>query len=90
MGPGTVLAWTYRAFLQSFCRSRRGWTMMKYFAHVTAFWLKYFDHLLVDGPAGLDAASQVAFLGRRSPERLTDRALLEQYRGAQRATKTHV
>ena len=55
---------------------------VKGFTRLTAFWLKYFDHLLIDRPGGIDAASGVFFLGRRSDTALPDAELIAQYRGA--------
>ena len=54
---------------------------MRIFAGYTAFWLKYFDHLLIDKPGALDAASGYYFLGRKSTVVLSDRELLGLYRG---------
>ena len=81
MGPGAVLAWAYRTFLLSFARSRPALLAIRAFAHLTSFWLKYFDHLLVNSPGGLDGACQLFFLGRKSEKALDDRELLGVYRG---------
>ena len=61
---------------------RRARTAVKGFTRVTAFWLKYFDQHLIDRPGGIDAASGVYFLGRRSETPLPDGELIAQYRGA--------
>lgn len=81
-GPGMALAWSYQYFLLSFFEGPRARTLVKGFTRLTAFWLKYFDHLLIDRPGGIDAASGVYFLGRRSDTPLPDAELIAQYRGA--------
>jgi SAM-dependent methyltransferase len=81
-GPGMALAWSYQYFLLSFFEGSRVRTAVKGFTRVTAFWLKYFDHHLIDRPGGIDAASGVYFLGRRSDTPLPDGELIAQYRGA--------
>jgi uncharacterized protein YbaR (Trm112 family)/SAM-dependent methyltransferase len=81
-GPGMALAWSYQYFLLSFFKGARVRTFVKGFTRVTAFWLKYFDHVLIDRPGGVDAASGVYFLGRRSDTPLSDAELIAQYRGA--------
>lgn len=81
-GPGTALAWSYEYFLLSFCRSRTSRRLVRAFASVTGFYLKYVDRYLAKAPAALDAASGYYFLGRKSEEALPDRELLKMYRGA--------
>ncbi|MBN1148420.1 MAG: class I SAM-dependent methyltransferase [Anaerolineales bacterium] len=80
-GPGMALAWSYQYFLLSFTRSRALRPWIKAFARFTAFFLKYFDHYLVEKPGSLDAASGFYFLGRKSALPLPDRELIRLYRG---------
>jgi len=80
-GPATALAWSYESFLLSFVRSRLMRNLMKAFARMSAFPLKYFDRLIIDRPAAFDGASGFYFLGRRSDRVLSDRDLLTMYRG---------
>jgi SAM-dependent methyltransferase len=82
-GPGTVLSWSYEHFLLSFVsgRVRRG--LVKAFARLTGFWLKYLDTLVEGRPGALDAASGYYFMGRKSKHTLPDRELITLYRGAQ-------
>jgi SAM-dependent methyltransferase len=82
-GPGTVLAWSYEYFLLSFVRRRLSRGLVKAFARVTGFWLKYLDALVAQKPGALDAASGFYFLGRKSQYVLPDRELIALYRGAQ-------
>ncbi len=81
-GPGMALAWSYQYFLLSFFERPAIRALVKGFARLTAFWMKYLDHVLIDRPGAIDAASGVYFLGRKSERRLTDRELVTQYRGA--------
>jgi SAM-dependent methyltransferase len=81
-GPGMALAWSYQYFLLSFFTSPTVRTAVKGFTRATAFWLKYFDFHLIDTPGGLDAASGVYFLGRKSDRALPDDELIAGYRGA--------
>jgi SAM-dependent methyltransferase len=81
-GPGMALAWTYQYFLMSFFTSGRMRKLATAFAHVTAFWLKWFDAYLIDKPGCLDAASGVYFLGRKSESVYPDSDLIASYRGA--------
>jgi SAM-dependent methyltransferase len=85
-GPGMALAWAWQHFLLSFATHPSLRVILRGVAAITAFPLKYFDYLLVRRPGGLDAASSVYFLGRRSEEPLSDHALVQSYRGAQHAT----
>ena len=52
------------------------------FAALTSFYLKYFDSFLIDRPGTLDAASGYHFTGRKSDRVLSDRELIDLYRGA--------
>lgn len=81
-GPGMALAWSWQYFLRSFARTRAARAALVAFARVTGFWLKYLDRFLLDRPAALDAASGFYFLGRKSDKTLSDRDLIQLYRGA--------
>ena len=81
-GPGMALAWSYEYFLLSFARSRVARGLLRAFARLTAFHLKYFDSILVHKAGAIDAASGFFFLGRKEGPTLSDRELLRYYRGA--------
>jgi hypothetical protein len=81
MGPGTVLAWSYTHFLQSFTTSKKIAVLIKIFAHLTSFFLKYFDYLLICKPGTYDSASAFFFLGRKNKVTLSDRELIKQFKG---------
>jgi SAM-dependent methyltransferase len=81
-GPGMALAWSYEYFLLSFTTSRPLRGVLRAFARLTSFYLKYFDHYLVGKPAAIDAASGFYFLGRKAQAALPDRELIQYYKGA--------
>lgn len=83
-GPGSALAWAYQYFLLSFVRRAYAVHAVRVFAALTAFWLPFFDYLLIDTAGAQDAASGYFFLGRKTPNRMTDTDLLKLYRGNQR------
>ena len=80
-GPGTAWAWSYEYFLLSFAPSGFIRKILRAIARLTAFWLPWFDFLLVNTRGSLDAASAYYFLGRRSERRLSDRELISLFKG---------
>jgi SAM-dependent methyltransferase len=80
-GPGAALAWSGTYFLLAFVQSKTAIAVVKAFARLTLFWLKYFDRYLIDKPGTLDGAWGYYFLGRRGEGVLSDRELLQLYRG---------
>jgi SAM-dependent methyltransferase len=81
-GPGMALGWAWQYFLTSFASTRRTRTLANAAARATGFFWKYFDPWLAKRPGAYDAASGFYFLGRRSHNRVSDRQLIAQYRGA--------
>jgi len=81
-GPGMALAWSYQYFLLSFTTWKPLRALLRIFANLTSFWLPFLDYLLIDHPGALDAASGVYFMGVKSGQILSDRDLVQQYRGA--------
>jgi SAM-dependent methyltransferase len=82
-GPGMALAWSYQYFLLSFVKSEIARNLVKGFARLTSFWLKYFDYFLINKSGSFDAASSYFFLGKKSDKILTDKELLSLYKGNQ-------
>jgi len=82
-GPGMALAWSYEHFLLSFTTSSILRDIIRAFARLTSFYLKYFDYYLIDKPGTLDAASGHYFIGRKTDRVLSDQDLIKLYRGAQ-------
>jgi SAM-dependent methyltransferase/uncharacterized protein YbaR (Trm112 family) len=64
-GTGMALAWAYEYFLISLSNSSTIQMIMRLFARITAFWLKYFDYFTINNPRTLDGASGYFFLGRK-------------------------
>jgi SAM-dependent methyltransferase len=81
-GPGMALAWSYQYFLLSFATSRISRALIRAFTSATSFYFKYFDSFLIDKPGTLDAASGYYFIGLKANEVLSDKDLMELYRGA--------
>jgi ubiquinone/menaquinone biosynthesis C-methylase UbiE len=81
-GPGTALAWAYQYFWLSFTSVKILRQLLKTFARLTSFYLKYFDYYFDDKAAALDAASGYYFLGRKADFSLSDRELITLYKGA--------
>jgi ubiquinone/menaquinone biosynthesis C-methylase UbiE len=79
-GPGTALLWGVDHLSRSVFRSRSAGR----FARLLFFWLRFFDRVS-DDSYGVDAASALFFLGRRSETTLDERDILDDYRGAQRS-----
>lgn len=80
-GPGTALAWSYQYFLLSFSESKVIRKLIRLFARLTSFYLKYFDDYLIEKAGTFDAASGFYFVGRKNDRLLPDRELLTLYRG---------
>lgn len=81
-GPGMALAWSYQYFLLSFTTSRRLRSLIRIFSCLSAFFLKYFDHFLIEKPGAIDAASGFYFIGRKQNFALSDHDLTKLYKGA--------
>jgi SAM-dependent methyltransferase/uncharacterized protein YbaR (Trm112 family) len=81
-GPGSSLAWSLRYFITSFARSKRADQILSYMAHILVFWVKYFDYILNNNKASLDAACGYFFLGKKEEGyTLPDTELLQSYKG---------
>ena len=79
-GPGMALAWSIKylaATLGGNSAARR--RLLSGLANYLVFWLKYLDRPMRELPAAADAASGTFFLGRRSEETLSDRALVREF-----------
>lgn len=80
-GPGTTMGWSYTYLLISLF----GFTpalklFIKTFARLTAFWLKYFDHLTMHLSRTVDGASVTYFIGSKSDKTFTDKELISYYK----------
>lgn len=83
-GPGSAASYSLSYLLKSFGRSHVSRAVLYRLGLVLTFWLKYLDLLLVGNVAALDAASSIYFLGRKTEQRLSRRAVVERYRGGHR------
>ncbi len=81
-GPGMALSWSYEYFLSSFTKTKLMRKLVRLFARLTAFYLKYFDYLLIHSPGAMDAALGLFFLGQKLETPVDYRELLKAYRGA--------
>ncbi len=81
-GPGVGLAWAYSYFLMSFTSNRMLRNLLKVFSMFTAFFWKYFDYILIKKPGAYDAASAFYFIGKKSNTVLSDKSLIQQYKGS--------
>ena len=82
LGPAMAFAWSYMYFLLSFSKSRKVRYALMLFAHLTAFWIKYFDYFLINKPGSMDAACGYYFFYKKLDTAITDTDLFHQYKGA--------
>jgi SAM-dependent methyltransferase/uncharacterized protein YbaR (Trm112 family) len=81
-GPGMALSWSWMYFLNSFSDSKPIRSFLRVFGIVSSFYLKYLDYFLLKKTGALDAASSYYFMGRKSNDILSDKDLLNSYRGS--------
>lgn len=79
-GPAAALSWSWHYFLRSFARRRGAERIAQAFAGFSAFYLKYFDHILKNKPNSIDASSGNYFIGRKKEGYIfSDRDLIDLY-----------
>lgn len=79
-GTGTAFAWSYEYFLQSlFGYNAVLRLVIKFFARITGFWIKYFDYITRLNSYDNDGASGFYFLGRKSGISILDKDLINYY-----------
>jgi SAM-dependent methyltransferase len=80
-GSGTALAWSYEYFMMSlFGHGKMLRLMVKFFARLTGFWIKYFDYITRLNTRDTDGASGFYFMGEKSPEVISDKSIIQYYR----------
>jgi SAM-dependent methyltransferase len=80
-GAGTSMAWAYQYFLLSLLGYNSFLKLLvKSFARITGFWMKYFDYLMQFNTRSSDGASGFYFIGQKSTTRLTDKDVIEYYK----------
>jgi ubiquinone/menaquinone biosynthesis C-methylase UbiE len=80
VGPASMLSWSLQGFFLSFVTGRAARAVTKGVTRVIFAWLKHVDRLLIGRPGAADAASELAFLGRKSERTLSDRELVHTHR----------
>ncbi len=78
-GPATALAWAWEAFLTSFSDRVRVQFVLRRIARLSGFWIKHFDRCLTNRRSAWDCASAYFFMGQKSPDTLSDTALIAQF-----------
>ena len=53
--------------------------MIKFFARLTAFWIKYIDYLTKNNDRDVDGASGFYFIGSKSSEILSNKEIINYY-----------
>jgi SAM-dependent methyltransferase len=80
-GPAMALAWSFEYFLASFSEKELTRKILRSIARLVAFPIKYLDRFLVGKRGAIDCASSFYFFGRKSSTVLSDREIVEGYRG---------
>lgn len=80
-GPGMALAWSWRNFLRSFSSNPRTRLLLTAVAHMTSFFLKYFDRALMNNSPAAAGASAVWYLGSKSSSVISFKDLVKKYNG---------
>ncbi len=80
-GPGMALSSSYRYFLRSLVHTPMGRTLTDAMGKLTSFWLAHLDEGIAENEGSFDAASSFYFLGRRSEKVVSDREIIDHYRG---------
>ncbi len=79
-GSGAALAWSYQYFLLAlFGYNKTMKLLIKFFARLTGFWIKYFDYLTQCNVRDNDGASGFYFIGTKSDKQLSDKELINYY-----------
>ena len=81
-GPGMSLGLALQYCFLSFATGERSRRIVRVCTSLCLFCLKYLDHFLLNTPRALDAAAGYYFLGRKSNRILSDRELIQQWRGS--------
>jgi ubiquinone/menaquinone biosynthesis C-methylase UbiE len=80
VGPATMMSWSLQYFFLSFVSGRAARAVTKGATRLVFAWLKHLDRLLIERPGAVDAANELAFLGTKSDETLSDRELARAHR----------
>lgn len=75
VGPATALTWSLQFFFLSFVSGRAARAITKAVTRFTMGWIKHFDRFIISRPGAVDAANELAFIGKKSEKTLSDREL---------------
>jgi len=81
LGTGSALAWAWMYFLLSFSSRPAIRLFLMGFAHLTAFWLKYFDHLTILTKGSMDGACGFYFFYRKADNLTDDKEIMQEFKG---------
>lgn len=82
-GPGTALVWAIEHFAMAFVVRSALRNILKAVVRLLFGWIKYFDLLLANKPAAMDAASCTYILGVKVEDRTADSEIIDRYVGGQ-------
>lgn len=80
-GTGVALGWSIRYFVKSLSNYKVIRTVLEIIVFFSFFWLKYIDYLLVRNIGVFDGASAFYFIGKKSNNIISDRELIDLYKG---------
>lgn len=81
-GPGAAAALSLQAVFRCIVPGRIWVRVADVLADWMFWWFKYLDPWLIRSPAAVDAASGFYFLGQRRSDRISNRMVIDSYRGA--------
>lgn len=82
-GPGTSLAWAIEGFVVALSRNERVKLVLRTLVRCSFFWLSRLDRWIAHRPEALDSASCTYFLGQKKSEKVSDKKIIDGYRGGQ-------
>lgn len=82
-GPGMAVSWAIEYFIRTMVKSKRLENLLVYPARVLTWPFRYADRFLPKRPGAFDSASSYYFVGRKRETPLSDRELIQTYRGKQ-------
>ncbi|MGB5496815.1 MAG: methyltransferase domain-containing protein, partial [Sedimenticolaceae bacterium] len=77
----TVLAWSIERYFAGFSDNPRIYARLRTLARFIGLPFLWFDHMMAGKPGAYDAASAYYFFGRKSERTLSDREIVQIYRG---------
>ncbi len=81
VGPAVAFAWSFRYLFMSITDKKILRKLIGVFCVFLTFWMKYLDYYFIRKSSSYEAASGFYFLGRKSEQGISDKELLQLYRG---------